>query len=146
MIQYLQFSACRLDVTLKYRDNIIDLYVLLCHDLTRDLWNTRPEIRTQTKLVQPSWKNGQHQTPETGPQLQTPRKKKSWTPQETMASRRCRNRSKDLVHGGRWWWCHITFPKRANFCYENLHNYYFHAFRYSSHLNNFKRKWMVSIL
>ena len=28
----------------------------------------------------------------------------SWTPQETMAMRRCRNRSNDLIHGGRWWW------------------------------------------
>jgi len=25
----------------------------------------------------------------------------SWTPQETMATRRCWNRSKDLIHGGR---------------------------------------------
>jgi len=35
------------------------------------------------------------------PQLQTSRKKRSWTPQETMAKRRCRNRSNDLIHGGR---------------------------------------------
>jgi hypothetical protein len=34
---------------------------------TRDFWNTRREIQTQTKLDQPSWKNGQHQTPETRP-------------------------------------------------------------------------------
>ena len=27
----------------------------------------------------------------------------SWTPQETMAMRRCRNRSNDLIHGGRRW-------------------------------------------
>jgi len=47
---------------------------------TRGLWNTRREIQTQTKLGQPSWKNGQHQTPETCSQLQTSRKKKSWTP------------------------------------------------------------------
>jgi len=33
--------------------------------------------------------------------LQTQRKKRSWTPQETMATRRCRNRSSDLIHGGR---------------------------------------------
>ena len=46
-------------------------------------------------------KNGQHQTPETRPQLQTSRKKRSWTPQETMAMRRCRNRSNDIIHGGR---------------------------------------------
>jgi len=25
----------------------------------------------------------------------------SWTPQETMATRRCRNRSNDLIHGGK---------------------------------------------
>jgi len=35
------------------------------------------------------------------PQLQTSRKKRSWTPKETMAKRRCRNRSNDLIHGGR---------------------------------------------
>jgi len=29
------------------------------------------------------------------------RKKRSWTPQETMAMRRCRNRSNDLIHGER---------------------------------------------
>ena len=59
------------------------------------------------KLDQTSWKNGQQQTPETHPQLQTSRKKRSWKPQETMAMRRCRNRSNDLIHGGRrrrWWW------------------------------------------
>jgi len=27
--------------------------------------------------------------------------KRSWTPQEKMATRRCRNRSNDLIHGGR---------------------------------------------
>ena len=36
--------------------------------------------------------------------LDTLREKRSWTPQGTMAMRRCRNRSNDLVHGGRWWW------------------------------------------
>ena len=47
----------------------------------------------------------QHQTPETHHQIQTSRKKRSWTPKETMAMRRCRNRSNDLIHGGRrWWW------------------------------------------
>ena len=72
---------------------------------TSDLWNTRREIQTQTKLDQPSWKKGQHQTPETRPQLQTSRKKRPWTPQETMAMRRCRNGLNDLIHGGRrWWW------------------------------------------
>ena len=40
----------------------------------------------------------------TSSQLQTSRKKRSWTPQETMAMRRCRNRSNDLIHEGRWWW------------------------------------------
>ena len=49
-------------------------------------------------------KNGQHQNPETRPQLQTSRKKRSWTSQEMIARRRCRNRSNDLIHGGRWWW------------------------------------------
>ena len=68
---------------------------------TRDLWNTRHETQIQTKLDQPPSKNGQHQTPETHPQLQTSRKKSSWTPQKTMAMRRCRNRSNDLIHGGR---------------------------------------------
>ena len=29
-----------------------------------DLWNTRREIQIQTKLDQPAWKNGQHQTAE----------------------------------------------------------------------------------
>ena len=37
---------------------------------TGDLWNTRREIQTQIKLDQQSWKNGQHQTSETRPQLQ----------------------------------------------------------------------------
>ena len=87
---------------------------------TRDLWNTRREIQTQTKLDQPSWKNGQHQTSDTRPQLQTSRKKRSWTPYETMATRRCRNRSIDLICGGRWWWimedcktffCFLIFPR-----------------------------------
>jgi len=55
-----------------------------------------------------SWKNGQHQTPDTPPQLQTLRKKRLWTHQETMAMRRCRNRSNDLIHGGRWWWWWLT--------------------------------------
>ena len=69
---------------------------------TRDLWNTRPETKIQTKLDQPPRKNEQHQTPEIRPHLQTPGKNGSWTPQETMATRRCRNRSNDLIHGGRW--------------------------------------------
>jgi len=70
------------------------------------LWNTRRETQIQTKLDQPPWKNGQHQT---GPQLQASRKKRSWTPQETMAMRRCRNRSNDLIHGGRRWWWYTNF-------------------------------------
>ena len=41
------------------------------------------------------------QTAETRPQMQTSRKKRSWTTQETMAMRRCRNKSNDLIHGGR---------------------------------------------
>jgi hypothetical protein len=32
---------------------------------TRDLWNPRREIQIQTKLYQPSRKNGQHQTSKT---------------------------------------------------------------------------------
>jgi len=40
---------------------------------TKDLWNTRLEIQIQTKLDKPPRKNGQHQTPETRPHLQTPR-------------------------------------------------------------------------
>ena len=69
--------------------------------LVRDLWNTRRETQIQTKLDQPPRKNGQHQTPEICPHLRTPGKKGSRTPQETMAMRRCRNRSNDLIHGGR---------------------------------------------
>jgi len=42
---------------------------------TRDFWNTRRETQIQTKLDQPPRKNGQHQTSETRPQLQTSRKK-----------------------------------------------------------------------
>ena len=38
---------------------------------TGDLWNTIRERQIQTELDQPSWKNGQHQTSETPPQLQT---------------------------------------------------------------------------
>jgi hypothetical protein len=59
------------------------------------------EIQIQTKLDQPSGKNGQHQNSETRPQLQSWRKKRLWAPQETMATRRCQNRSSDLMHGGR---------------------------------------------
>jgi len=67
----------------------------------RDLWNTRRETQIQTKLDQPPRKNGQHQTPEIRPHLQTPGKKGSRTPQETTATRPCRNKSNDLIHGGR---------------------------------------------
>jgi len=68
---------------------------------TIDLWNTRRETQIQTKLDQPPRKNGQHQTLEIRPHLQTPGKKEPRTPQETMATHRCRNRSNDLIHGGR---------------------------------------------
>ena len=71
---------------------------------TKDLWNTRRKIQIQTELDQPSRKNGQHQTSETRPQLQTSGEKRWWMPQEKMAMRRCWNRSNDLIHGGRWWW------------------------------------------
>jgi len=88
-------------------------------EITRDVWNTRRETQIQTKLDQPPWKKGQHQTTETHPQLQTSRKKRPWTPQETMAMRRCRNRSNDLIHGGSWWWIfrvwllYITYYKHV---------------------------------
>ena len=82
---------------------------------TRDIWNTRHEIQTQTKLDQPSWKNGHHQTVETRPQLQASRKKRSWTPHETMAMRRCWNRSNDLTHGGRWWWWWLIILRNSKF-------------------------------
>jgi len=36
-----------------------------------------------------------------------------WTPQETMAMRRCRNRSNDLIHGGWWWWWWWRFNGRT---------------------------------
>ena len=71
---------------------------------TRNICNTRCETQIQTKLDQPPWKNGQHQTPVTCAQLQTTRKKRSWTPEETMTMRWCWNRSNDLIHWGRWWW------------------------------------------
>jgi len=84
---------------------------------TRDLWNTRRETQIQTKLDQPPWENGQHQTAETRPQLQTSRKKGPWTPQETKAMRRCRNRSNELIHGGRWWWWWSSFKIVMNIWY-----------------------------
>ena len=37
---------------------------------------------------------------DTRPQLQTSGEKRSWTPKEKMATRRCWNRSNDLIHGG----------------------------------------------
>jgi uncharacterized FAD-dependent dehydrogenase len=43
--------------------------------ITKDFWNTRREIQIQTKLDQPSRKNGQQQTSETCPQLQTSRER-----------------------------------------------------------------------
>jgi hypothetical protein len=66
--------------------------------ITKDLWNTRREIQTQTKLDQPSWKKGQQQTAETRPQLQTSREKRSWTSLEKIATHHCRNRSTDLIY------------------------------------------------
>jgi hypothetical protein len=59
------------------------------------------KIQIQIKLDQPSRKNGQHQTSEERPQLQTSSEKRSWTPQAKMATHRCRNRPNDLIHGGR---------------------------------------------
>ena len=87
-----------------WRTSLSLLVWLLSLSLSLSLCNTRREIQIQTKLDQPSRKNGQHQTSETRPKLQTYRKKRSWTPQETIATRRCRNNSSDLIHGGRWWW------------------------------------------
>jgi hypothetical protein len=72
------------------------------------LWNTRREIQIQTKLDQPSRRNEQHQTSETRRQLLTSREKRSWKPQEKMATRRNRNRSNDLSHGGWWWFLNYT--------------------------------------
>ena len=43
---------------------------------TRDLWNTRRETQIQTKLDQPPQTNGQHQTAEIRPHLQTPGKER----------------------------------------------------------------------
>ena len=56
---------------------------------TRDPWITRCKNQIQTKLEQPLWKNGKQQTRGTPPQIQTPRTNRSWSPQETMAKRRC---------------------------------------------------------
>jgi len=56
------------------------------------------ETQIQTKLDQPPWKNGQHQTDETRTQLRTTRKKQPWTPQETTVMRRSKNRSNDTNH------------------------------------------------
>ena len=90
--------------------------------------NRRRETQIHTKLDQPSWKDGQHQTPETRPQLQTSRKKRSWTPQETMATCRCRNRSKDLINGGIWRWLftksHFKSPITTRF-EETFSNVFF---------------------
>jgi len=47
------------------------LYFLFRNKRTRDLWNTRRGIQIQTELDQPSRQNGQHQTSEIRPQLQT---------------------------------------------------------------------------
>ena len=61
--------------------------------------DVRPKYKQN--WINPPSKNGQHQTPRTRPQLQTSRKKRPWTPQERMAMRPCRNRSNDLIYGGR---------------------------------------------
>ena len=76
-------------------------------------------------------KNGQYQTPETRPQLQTSMKKRSWTPLETMAMRRCRNRSNDLIHGGRcwWWWWWWWLPKG---CWANFEMLWFLKYKMCS--------------
>ena len=72
----LEISAIK-DVRLKYKQN----------------WISHLERTDNTRL-----------TPETRLQLQTSRKTRSRTHQETMAMRRCRNGSNDLIHGGRWYW------------------------------------------
>jgi len=60
-----------------------------------------PTTRGRQSGGQPPRQNGQHPTAEIHPHLQTPGKTASRTPQETMETRRCRNRSNDLIHGGR---------------------------------------------
>ena len=122
--------------------------------ITRNFWNTRSEIQTQTKLDQPPRKSGQHQTAETRPHLQTQKKKGSRTPQEKMVPRWCRKRSNALIHGGRWWWlllllvvkcCHVSFDHEtgvgnkmdAQSIYLVLWNPFFFIMLY---------KWFVTIL
>jgi hypothetical protein len=61
------------------------------------LCNTRREIQTQTKLDQPFEKMDDTRLPKHALNY----KPGSWTPQGKMATRRCRNRSNDLIHGGR---------------------------------------------
>jgi len=84
-----------------------------------DLCNTRRETQIQTKLDQPPWKNGQHQTAETRPQIRTSKKKRPWTPQETMATRRYRKSSNDLNHGRRWWWL-WWYTNKCTFIYIHV--------------------------
>ena len=50
-------------------NNVLSLFHQI--NSSQYLCNTRREIQIQTKLDQPPWKNGQHQTSETRPQLQT---------------------------------------------------------------------------
>jgi hypothetical protein len=69
------------DVRLKYKQN----------------WINHLERMDNTRLP----KHALNYKPRGSPQLQTSRKKRSWMPQETIAMRRSRNRSNDLIHGGR---------------------------------------------
>jgi hypothetical protein len=56
------------------------LYKMRSEDIRQELENTRRETQIQTKLDQPTWKNGQLQTPTTRPHLQTLRKNGSRMP------------------------------------------------------------------
>jgi hypothetical protein len=59
------------------------------------------DVRSQHKQ---NWINHleRMETPDSrNTQLQASRKRRLWMPQETMATRGCRNRSNDLIHGGR---------------------------------------------
>jgi len=40
-------------------------------------------------------------------------------PQERMVTRRCQNRSNDLIHGGRWWWLFYNINYFAQICLKN---------------------------
>ena len=76
--QELEISGIR-DLRLKYKQN----------------WINHLERTDNTKL------------PKYALTYKPPGKKESRTPQETMATRRCRNRSNEITHGGKWWWWYL---------------------------------------